>query len=132
LWLAVLLIILLLRYGWRRLHHWYRNRYRREAAARLRLLAQDNDSDTLLIELNKLLKLTALAAFSREQVASLSGHAWVNFLNRQCPSQPFSGDIGLLLATGVYETARQPQARQQALLAACRDWIEQHEGPLHV
>lgn len=112
LWLEAALLLLLLRYGWRRLQHWYRNRYRREAAVRLRQLA--------------------LAGFSREHVARLSGSAWVDFLNRHCPSQPFSPDLGKLLARGVYETAAPSDATRQALLAACLEWVNQHESPAHV
>jgi len=132
LWLGAALLILLLRYGWRRLQHWYRNRYRREAAARLRQLAQASPTEGLLIELNKLLKLTALAGFSRENVARLSGTAWVDFLNRHCASQPFSADLGKLLARGVYQTAVPSDATRQALLAACLECVNQHESPAHV
>jgi Domain of unknown function (DUF4381) len=132
LWLGAALLAVLLRYSWRQLHHWYRNRYRREAAARLKQLAQADATHSLLLELNKLLKLTALAVFSREHVARLSGAAWVDFLNRHCPSQPFSADLGNLLAKGVYENAIPADATRQALLAACLEWINQHESPAHV
>ena len=60
---GLVLLVLLGRYCWRRLRHWYRNRYRREAATRLQQLADKTDQGGLLTELNRLLKLTALAAF---------------------------------------------------------------------
>lgn len=131
-WLGAALLAMLLRYSWRRLRHWHRNRYRREAAARLRQLAQANPPHSLLIELNKLLKLTALAAFTRDQVARLSGPAWINFLNGHCPSQPFAGELGTLLARGVYQNAALDDATKAALLAACLEWVYQHESPAHV
>lgn len=131
-WLGVLLLVVLLHYGWRRLRHWYRDRYRREAAVRLQQLAQAEPQDTWLIELNKLLKLTALAAFSREHVARLSGEEWVEFLNRHCASSPFTADHGLLLARGVYESPTVPDATRQALFAACLNWVRTHERPDHV
>ncbi|MCB1689200.1 MAG: DUF4381 domain-containing protein [Halioglobus sp.] len=131
-WLGALLAVVILRYGWRKLRHWHRNRYRREAALRLQQLAQGAAHDSWLIELNKLLKLTALAAFSREQVARLSGQEWVAFLNQHCASPPFSPDHCRLLARGVYEGATVPDAMRQSLLVACRQWVEHHEGPSHV
>jgi hypothetical protein len=132
LWLGAALLALLLRYAWRRLQHWYRNRYRREAVARLRQLKQANPSDDLLIDLNKLLKLTALAAFSREQVARLSGTEWVAFLNAHCPSKPFSAELGNLLAKGVYESTPLAETTRESLLTASVEWVRQHENPAHV
>ena len=73
------LLILLLRYSWRHLRHWHHNRYRREAAARLQVFAMNTCEETWLIELNKILKLTALAAFPRQQVAHLSAIAGSTF-----------------------------------------------------
>lgn len=131
-WLGAFLLAVLLRYGWQRLRHWHRNRYRREATVRLQQLAQDSTQEAWLIELNKLLKLTALAAFSREQVARLSGQEWVEFLNRHCASTPFSPDHCNLLARGVYESTAVADATRQALFAACLNWVQHHEGPAHV
>lgn len=127
-WLGALLLAVLLRYGWHRLRHWHQNRYRREATQRMQQLAQSEPQDTWLVELNKLLKLTALAAFSREQVARLSGQEWVEFLNRHCASTPFSQDQCNLLARGVYEGSAVADATRQALFAACLNWVRHHEN----
>ena len=131
-WLGALLLAVLLRYGWQLLRHWHHNRYRREAMQRMQQLAQSEPQDTWLVELNKLLKLTALAAFSREQVARLSGQEWVEFLNRHCASTPFSPDHCNLLARGVYESTAVADATRQALFAACLNWVRNHESPAHV
>lgn len=131
-WLGAALALLLLRVIWRRLRHWYRNRYRREAIARLRRLAQSASGDGWLIELNTLLKLTAMAAFSRERVARLSGEEWIEFLTRQCRSQVFSPQQRWLLAIGPYRSAPIAQDARDQLVAACRDWIRLHERPEHV
>jgi uncharacterized protein DUF4381 len=131
-WLGALLTVVLLRVGWRKLRYWHHNRYRREAAARLHQLARDTAQDTWLIELNKLLKLTALAAFSREQVARLSGQEWVTFLNQRCASAPFSPDQCTLLARGVYEGSALTDATRADLITASLSWVNQHEGPVDV
>ena len=131
-WLLVGLVLLavLVRYGGRRLQYWYRNRYRREAAKRLQQLAATTDQGdlTLIAEINRLLKLTALAAFSREQVASLSGEDWVAFLNQQCAAPPFSTEQRRLLAVGAYCAQRVEATPGQALIAACLTWVEEHEN----
>ena len=93
-WLGAVLLALLIRYAWRRLQRWYRNRYRREAAARLRQLTAELSPERAPLELNRLLKLTAMAGFSRDAVAQLHGEAWVDFLNSQCDAPPFTAELG--------------------------------------
>ena len=127
LWLGAALLAVLAHYGWQRLRHWYRNRYRKEAVARLAQLAGTDSSGNLVAEVNRLLKLTALAAFSREQVASLSGEAWVDFLNRQCATPPFSAEQGQLLAVGAYTHQTLDRSSGQQLIAACLSWVRDHE-----
>lgn len=129
-WLGAALLGLAGHRLWKRWRHWYRNRYRREASSRLQQLEASADSGTLVQDVNRLLKLTALAAFSREQVAKLSGEDWVDFLNRRCPGAPFTTEQGRLLALNTYrvEAIDTPTARQ--LLAASRSWISQHENAL--
>ncbi len=131
-WVGAALVVVLGRYGWRRLRHWYRNRYRREATVRLQQLAAASANDNWLLEINRLLKLTALAAFSREQVASLSGEAWVNFLNRQCTTPPFSTQQSQLLALGTYTGQTVAAAHRQQMVDACLTWVREHENAAHV
>jgi hypothetical protein len=131
-WVAAALIVVLGRYGWRRLRYWYRNRYRREATVRLQQLAATSANDNWLLDINRLLKLTALAAFSREQVASLSGEAWVNFLNRQCTTPPFSAQQSQLLALGTYTGQTVATAHRQQMVDACVTWVREHENTAHV
>ena len=116
------------RYSWQRLRHWHRNRYRQEAAVRLQQLAATGDQSVLVAELNRLLKLTALAAFSREQVASLSGEEWASFLNRQCATPPFSGEQSQLLAVGAYRAGTVAAKTEQPLIAACLTWVREHKN----
>ena len=131
-WLGAALLTMLLRYGWRRLRHWYRNRYRREATVRLQQLGSAADQGRLIEELNRLMKLTALAAFSREQVASLSGEDWVDFLNSRCNRPPFSSEQSKLLAVSAYRSEVLEADTRQQLLAACLTWVCDHENIPHV
>lgn len=127
--LGILLVLLVLYRGWQRLHRWYRNRYRREAAARLQRLAGQPDTPLPAREVNRLLKLTALAAFPREEVAGLYGRAWIDFLNRQCTAPAFAGEQAELLAEGTYRaTVVEGPARRQ-LLEASLAWVREHGNP---
>lgn len=128
LWLGALLVGLISYRAWKVLSSWHRNRYRREAAARLRRLAEAGAGKALVADINRLLKLTALAAYSRDQVARLSGQEWVNFLNRQCPTPPFSAEQGQLLALATYSGEAIEAATGQHLLAASLAWVQEHES----
>ena len=131
-WVGAALLIFSLRYSWGHLRHWPHNRYRREPAARLQVLAPNTSEATWLIGLNKILKLTALAAFPREQVAHLSGDSWVNFLNGRCTPPPFSPEQCRLLAVGTYNHTTLDGIVQQQLLTACLNWVCNHESSPHV
>jgi hypothetical protein len=129
-WLGAILLGYALYRGWRLLQHWYRNRYRREAADRLQQLVGATETPGLVADVNRLLKLTAIVAYSREKVARLSGDEWVSFLNRHCPTAPFSPQQGQLLSEATYTgEAIAPETGQQ-LLDAVLAWVQQHENPL--
>lgn len=111
---------------YRAIQHWYRNRYRREAQARLTQLSARLAEGLVVSDINHLLKLTALVAFPRQQVASLSGDDWVEFLNRQCPQAPFKMEHCLLLGTGSYRDQRLDKQQGETLLSACEIWVSEH------
>lgn len=127
--LGLLLLVLLARRAWRGLRRWYRDRYRREARAALQQLSANSSAELSASDINRLLKLTALVPFPREQVAALSGRPWVDFLNEQCPQAPFGPDQAELLAEGVYRELRLVGAAGESLLAACETWIREHRDP---
>jgi hypothetical protein len=80
-------------------------------------------------ELARLLKRTALAAWPRDQVASLSGAAWVRFLDGHA-----EGDAGHALARllddfeyrGGSSVDGLSQKVSDDIVAAVRRWIEHH------
>lgn len=129
-WLGAALLGLGLHYLWRRLRHWYRNRYRREAVQRLQALPGDDPFEQLL-EVNKLLKLTAMQAYTREQVASLSGQDWADFLNSQCAAPTFSPAQCQALTTAVYGSGAVDRDAIVALIDASLNWVREHQVPLN-
>lgn len=128
-WVGAALLLLAGYQAWKYLRHWYRNRYRGEAIALLQAVPASGNT---AVEVNRLLKLTALAAFSREQVASLSGEQWVDFLNLQCPEPIFDREQQALLALAAYTGAPVGEAAGAALLRASQAWVQQHKNPYDV
>ena len=83
-------------------------------------------------EINRLLKLTALAAWSRAGVARLSGQDWIEFLNQHCQPAPFQPPLAELLASGPYTAVAPDPDSGRRLLEASRTWIAEHQGPADV
>ncbi|MEP4486056.1 MAG: DUF4381 domain-containing protein [Halioglobus sp.] len=130
-WLVGSILMLWLgRWTWRRVRHWFYNRYRGEAITRLGNIADIAD-DSFTLELNKLLKITALTAYSRPDVAMLTGDTWVAFLNTHCESAEFAGEPANVLANGSYVPQILTQDTRKELLQLSRLWILNHRGFEH-
>lgn len=135
--LAIVLVLLAAWGFWR--WHTYRqaNRYRREALAELSALeahlAGAQDRAQLLVSIAALLKRTALGAWQRPAVASLSGQGWVAFLRKSAGSSGFPDDAATLLDDLEYRAGRSlgdvDETRVAAFAAAARRWIERHHVP---
>ena len=97
---------------------WFANRYRRAALRELVLLPPG--------EFSALLKRTALEAWPREQVASLSGAEWLRFLNEAAGDETFHSPP----ADRIEELALQPvtlsSEDEHALREAAATWIRRH------
>lgn len=103
--------------GWRWLRDYRANAYRRAA---LLELSQAGDDPATIAEI---LRRTALVAYDRTTVASLSGAAWIAFLERtgQTPWEP---ELSALLQAGPYRAQIAPS---QALTAQASRWIKAHK-----
>ena len=93
-------------------------------------LAGTVDSPNLVADINRLLKLAAMASYSREKVARLSGDDWVTFLNGNCPVVAFSAEQGQLLAVHTYTGQAIGADTGHQLLAASLAWVQRHENSL--
>jgi hypothetical protein len=116
---------------WRALQYWYRNRYRGEALTRLADLPRRGEPSELVVQVNQLLKITALVAYPRTDVAQLNGVSWTRFLNHQCESHPFDEATSKLLAEGPYRPLSVEPILLEQLLAASSYWITQHRQGNH-
>lgn len=112
-WVLILLgVFLLLVIGYRLYLLWDRNRYRR---AGLHLL----DDAATEYEVSVILKRVALAAYPREQVASLYGAEWLTFLHQTCPRAGFPEDFG----------GHQSRKVSRDLIDSAAGWIKHHRSP---
>lgn len=121
--LALVLAIGLLHRSWRRLRLWLRNRYRREARRRLSHLGPSIEASAV----NEVLKLTAMTAATRREVAALTGVTWCHWLENRAATKIFSQESLQILGEALYS----PQvsvtpAQRSALVREAHLWIDQH------
>ncbi|SFB32512.1 protein of unknown function [Rhizobium sp. NFR07] len=129
--LAAIVLVLLLTFAIRAIRRFRRNAYRRDALQHLADLEGGMTDAALRAQafrkLAELLKRTALAAWPRAQVATLTGSVWAQFLGR-------SGGAGRELASllddleyrGDVSLAVLSEDQAEDALRAARDWIERH------
>jgi hypothetical protein len=107
---------------------WRRDRYRREALARLDQIEHSSD-DSALREVPELLKRVALSMPQRPDVGSLSGQAWQDFLQRNTAialPEDFATRLAILAyAPDAVLTSLDAQKRKE-LLSLTRQWVESH------
>ncbi|HSD37998.1 MAG TPA: DUF4381 domain-containing protein [Rhodocyclaceae bacterium] len=134
-WLLVSLVLLVIAgvFIWRRLRA--RNRWRQYALSELAKLraqhaAQTLTSTRLIGDLSVLLRRVAISRFPREEVAALSGEAWLAFLDRMLgDAAEFRSPAGQLLSVGPY--VRESSIDTQALgtlLDLCERWLRKLPG----
>ncbi|SCY44237.1 DUF4381 domain-containing protein [Desulfoluna spongiiphila] len=112
---------------------WRKNRYRREALAELDLITRgDNTAWENLTLLPALVKRTALAAYGRKAVASLTSDNWLAFLDRSLPTSDFTEGAGRLLVDIPYQPneslASRDPAEAKALVRLVETWIKKHNA----
>jgi hypothetical protein len=113
--------------------HWQHNRYRREALAELALqegmLRDPAKRATALGAVAELLKRVALTAFPRRRVATLTGKAWFDFLDRTGRTTCFAQGRGTILEDATYDPRSAANLDDQKLndvMTMARDWIKHH------
>lgn len=99
-----------------------RRRQRRILAKLDRLAASHPPAPVLIAGVSALLKRAALARWPREQVAPLTGPAWLAWLDHTGGGDAFRRGPGRVLADGPYAPAT-AGVDTVALLAVARDWL---------
>jgi hypothetical protein len=113
--LGALILLGLIWLAWRGWKAWRRNAYRREALREL-------ETAQAPAEIAILLKRTALAAWPRARVASLTGAEWASWLRASAPRARLTEATARLLAELAYLPAAPAGAKD-----AARAWIRRHD-----
>lgn len=123
-WILMAMAVLLIVFSswwWRRMRRFAIKKY----AVRefFRLKNDPNLTSQQRIEiLSALLRRICISIYPREQVASLTGQDWLNFLNRQLNDGRFTEGAGKLLVEAPYR--KDMDCDLTALLRICEDWLE--------
>ena len=130
--LAVIVFAWLMLRAIRWAKRWWSNRYRRQALQQLEQLQQQpgKQLQDVVSVLPYYIKVTALQAYPRQDVASLSGNDWLAFLDAQYSGPSFSEGLGKKLLDVAYLPHEQWQLNEEesyTLINMSRRWIAQHK-----
>lgn len=99
-------------------------RRRRASAYRRAALRELASADAEPAVVAEILRRTALVAYPRSEIATLSGPEWLAFLDRSYAGSGFSEGPGQVFATAPFRPAQpDPAAAELA-----RDWIRRHRN----
>jgi hypothetical protein len=124
-WLLPALLIMIAGLAW-----WLHRRHRRGALHRgaqqaLQEIAgdyrQSPDDEQLVQRLSVLLRRLSLSRYPRQQVAGLTGTAWLAWLDRVLGGSDFREGVGRTLIHAPY--TRQVKVDSEALLQLCERWV---------
>jgi hypothetical protein len=109
------------------------HRRRKHVLAALENLQEDFASErspARLARISVLLRRLALTCFPRQQVAALSGDAWLRFLDESGGNGRFADGPGRVLATGPYQRSLPPDLDPAALAVLVREWVKKNTRSL--
>ena len=114
---------------WQRWKAYQADQYRRDGLERLSAIKSKGEG---LHEVPQLLRVAALGAGARADVASLRGGDWINWLNARLPSPVFEeadSTVFDMLAYGAKD-AVVPEAQANHILEASETWLRGHRAEL--
>lgn len=127
-WVVAAVLVLLI--GGAAFIAWRRYRVRARERQALRELAdiegafrQDRTPEKLA-RISVLLRRIALSRFPRRQVAALTGHAWLGFLDESGGQGRFAAGPGQVLAGLPYQRSLPADLDLDALMALVREWVQ--------
>lgn len=131
-WIALTVLIPLLVFI---VHHVYK-RLRQKTAFKtagkmLAAIRNDKSQDCLqtVAALSTLLRRVAVSTAPRQDVASLSGAAWLAYLDASLPDSPFSQGVGRCLGDVQYRRSVPEEFDREELLRLCERWIKVQKKP---
>ena len=131
-WIVAAIILALL--AWLTIVALRRYRIRQQRQRVLRALAKleqelaSERSPEALAQMSVLLRRLALLKFPRQQVAALTGNAWLRFLDESGGNGRFASGPGRVLAAGPYQRSLPRDLDATGLIALVREWVKRNGG----
>lgn len=130
-YLLMILIVLLISIGIYKLYQRYLNARAKHRALDLlnkyqEYYEKDNNAALASARISELLRRVALVYYPREEVASLHGEAWVDFLSRTVKGLDFNSVKSMLLESP-FKSAE--TASLKPLFRCAEQWIKQRRVP---
>ncbi len=125
-WLiSAILLLLIAIAGIRGRRYWHKRRQWRRVEGVLSGILADSPSDTLFAaRLSRLLKQAAMACHPHDQVAGLTGLAWLQFLDATGGNGAFQNGAGRSLLTAPYQAS--PALDRTALAGLAKHWLKRN------
>ena len=128
-WILAFVVLILLAGGMFFLIRKYlRSRYRREARAALNLIPIDDRKEmpAALEKVSVLLRRVAIQTYGRQSVSSLTGSAWLEFLDRTGNTSCFSQGEARVLGTEMYRPGAEADLNE--VIRCAEKWIQEHRS----
>jgi hypothetical protein len=124
-WLLAILIPLSIFLGVRIYKRLTRKTAVKTAKKFLKELKLDTAADNAkkLNELSMLVRRVAISTSPRTEVASLTGHAWLTFLDNSVTGSPFTEGVGRNLAEAQYRQSPPDDLDISELINLCENWL---------
>ncbi len=128
--LGILFFLVLLGIAFLIWNSYRKNRYRKLAIRRLdqeeKKLEEKKDYISMVYVANMLVKQISINLDKREEVASLRGKKWLDYLNKTCSSVSFSESDEAIL-NAIYGTDKIPDAQHIfSFMNKIKTWIRKH------
>ncbi len=88
------------------------------------LKQQSLDDNIVLLELSTILRRVAMSQDSRQQTASLSGQAWLEYLDRSLKQPSFSQGVGKVFADSHYQRPETLDCDMTEVIKLCETWLQ--------
>lgn len=113
--------------GIRQIYIYKKNAYRRKAIKHINSLAATNEN-SLVFQINYLLKAMAIQLFGREKVASLFGNQWFHFLNSNLPEKVRTAYDFECFSKAIYDNkAGLNESEKESLITFALTWVKYHK-----
>ena len=125
-WLSPILVLLLCAFIFWLYKYLTRKTAIKTAKKQLLEIKQDNASEDIqkLAKLSELLRRVAISVSPRSESASLTGQAWLNYLDSTVKGTPFTEGAGQYLANTHYKKTPDNDFDISQITSLCENWLK--------